>query len=172
MNDFTKEELNYLYELLDDAIHDFNEPDSTYELRYKIQCIMDGHSEQECTPILPHMTFKTIYEPEKLTFENFHDVCSKASGIYKCIKCESNDIDKIFIIKYGLHEWFLCKKCSSKFMYLVRNNNVLEEVPEGYGHWSMTLIKNHKCNHESDGMIYTSNPPKQKCIKCKEFYNE
>jgi len=26
------------------------------------------------------------------------------------------------------------------------------------------------CEHESDGMIYTSNPPQNKCKKCGEFY--
>lgn len=27
-----------------------------------------------------------------------------------------------------------------------------------------------KCQHESDGMCYTSHPPQNKCIKCGEFY--
>ena len=27
-----------------------------------------------------------------------------------------------------------------------------------------------RCEHESDGAIYTSMPPKQKCVKCGEFY--
>lgn len=27
-----------------------------------------------------------------------------------------------------------------------------------------------RCQHESDGMIYASNPPQYKCIKCGEFY--
>jgi len=26
------------------------------------------------------------------------------------------------------------------------------------------------CKHESDGLIYTSNPPQNKCKKCGEFY--
>jgi hypothetical protein len=26
------------------------------------------------------------------------------------------------------------------------------------------------CNHESDGLIYNSNPPQNKCKKCGEFY--
>lgn len=26
------------------------------------------------------------------------------------------------------------------------------------------------CEHEDDGMIYTSNPPQNKCKKCREFY--
>jgi hypothetical protein len=33
-----------------------------------------------------------------------------------------------------------------------------------------SMIDNYKCNHESDGLIYTSNPPKNKCVKCREFY--
>jgi hypothetical protein len=33
-----------------------------------------------------------------------------------------------------------------------------------------SMIDNYHCNHESDGMIYTSNPPKNKCKKCGEFY--
>jgi hypothetical protein len=62
------------------------------------------------------MTIKTIYEPPLLTFENIHDHCSTiATGLYKCIRCESKDIDSLFIIKYGLHHWFLCKKCSITF---------------------------------------------------------
>ncbi len=85
------------------------------------------------------MTFETIYEPEKLTFENFHEVLSKATGIYHCVKCESKDIDTVFRIKHGLHNWLLCKRCSSKFMYLVRNDNVLEDVPMGYGHWTFKI---------------------------------
>jgi hypothetical protein len=28
----------------------------------------------------------------------------------------------------------------------------------------------NRCQHEHDGMIYTSNPPQNKCIKCGEFY--
>jgi hypothetical protein len=27
-----------------------------------------------------------------------------------------------------------------------------------------------KCEHQHDGMIYTSNPPQNKCVKCGEFY--
>ena len=26
------------------------------------------------------------------------------------------------------------------------------------------------CKHESDGLYYTSNPPKLKCVKCGKFY--
>jgi hypothetical protein len=32
-----------------------------------------------------------------------------------------------------------------------------------------SMIDNY-CEHESDGLIYTSNPPKNKCVKCEEFY--
>lgn len=28
----------------------------------------------------------------------------------------------------------------------------------------------NRCQHESDGLIYTSNPPQNKCKKCGEFY--
>ena len=27
-----------------------------------------------------------------------------------------------------------------------------------------------RCQHENDGMVYCSNPPKYKCLKCGEFY--
>ncbi len=27
-----------------------------------------------------------------------------------------------------------------------------------------------RCQHESDGIIYTSNPPQNKCVKCGELY--
>jgi hypothetical protein len=33
-----------------------------------------------------------------------------------------------------------------------------------------SMIDNYKCDHESDGLIYTSNPPQNKCKKCGEFY--
>ncbi len=32
------------------------------------------------------------------------------------------------------------------------------------------MIDNYHCDHESDGLIYTSNPPQNKCKKCGEFY--
>lgn len=31
-------------------------------------------------------------------------------------------------------------------------------------------FKNMKCEHQSDGAIYTSNPPQNKCRICGEFY--
>lgn len=32
------------------------------------------------------------------------------------------------------------------------------------------MIDNYKCEHVSDDMIYCSNPPKNRCTKCKEWY--
>jgi hypothetical protein len=34
----------------------------------------------------------------------------------------------------------------------------------------MVLKDDPQCRHESDGMIYTSNPPQNKCKKCGAFY--
>ena len=87
---------------------------------------------------------ETIYEPPVMTFENIHEHCSTiATGLYRCIKCTSKDIDKLFIIKYGLHHWFLCKKCSSKLLYLVRNDDALKDVDENYGRWEIEFIKHN-----------------------------
>ena len=36
--------------------------------------------------------------------------------MYKCIRCESKDINTLFKIKYGLHDWFLCNACASQFL--------------------------------------------------------
>ena len=41
------------------------------------------------------------------------------------------------------------------------NRNMLNKVER--------MIDNY-CEHVSDGLIYTSNPPKLKCKKCGEFY--
>ncbi len=39
--------------------------------------------------------------------------------------------------------------------------------------WSINpnLVFDGKCKHESDGISRLSNPPKNKCKKCGEFYN-
>jgi hypothetical protein len=37
-------------------------------------------------------------------------------------------------------------------------------------HKIQSMIDNYKCLHESDGLIYTSNPPQNKCEICGEFY--
>lgn len=37
-------------------------------------------------------------------------------------------------------------------------------------HVSYAYFCGEGCHHESDGLIYTNNPPQNKCIKCKEFY--
>ena len=47
MNDFTKEELEHICQFFNIAIEDFREPDSTYELRDKIQSMIDNYPECE-----------------------------------------------------------------------------------------------------------------------------
>ena len=32
------------------------------------------------------------------------------------------------------------------------------------------MTDDNGCHHEHDGMIYTSNPSQNKCVKCGEFY--
>ena len=44
MNNFTKEELKTLHEMLDNACEDYRKPNSTYELRDKIQDLIDNNS--------------------------------------------------------------------------------------------------------------------------------
>jgi len=48
MNDFTKEELSNLHEFLDIACELYSEPDSTFELRDKLQSMIANYSEHEC----------------------------------------------------------------------------------------------------------------------------
>lgn len=43
MNDFTKEELRQIHEILVDVCRQWKEPDSTYELRDKIQSMIDNY---------------------------------------------------------------------------------------------------------------------------------
>jgi hypothetical protein len=45
MNNFTKRELEYLCQFLNIAIEDYQEPDETYELRDKIQSMIDDYPE-------------------------------------------------------------------------------------------------------------------------------
>ncbi len=47
MNDFTKEELNILYDYLDHACDTYQEPDSSYKLKDKIQFMIDNYCEHE-----------------------------------------------------------------------------------------------------------------------------
>ena len=47
MNDFTKEELEYLYQFLTIAIESYQEPGKTYELRDKLQSLIDNYCEHE-----------------------------------------------------------------------------------------------------------------------------
>ena len=47
MNKFTKEELERICQFFNIAIEDYKEPDSTYELRNKIQSMIDNYCEHE-----------------------------------------------------------------------------------------------------------------------------
>lgn len=47
MNDFTKEELEKICQFFNIAIEDFNEPDNTYELRDKIQSMIDNYCDHD-----------------------------------------------------------------------------------------------------------------------------
>ena len=49
MNDFTKDELERICQFFNIAIEDFREPDSTYELRDKIQSLIDNYRDQNCS---------------------------------------------------------------------------------------------------------------------------
>ena len=37
------------------------------------------------------------------------------SNTDKCIRCDLQEIDNMFEIKHGLHDWKLCKNCSIEF---------------------------------------------------------
>jgi predicted kinase len=52
MNEFTKEELNTIDRLLDDACELYREPDETYELRDKVRNMMDNYCEHNAVIIL------------------------------------------------------------------------------------------------------------------------
>lgn len=43
MNDFTKEELQQICQFFNIAIEDFQEPESTYRLRDKVQSMIDNY---------------------------------------------------------------------------------------------------------------------------------
>lgn len=47
MNDFTKDELQYLFEAIDSDIECFNEPEIAYNVRDKIQSMIDSYVERE-----------------------------------------------------------------------------------------------------------------------------
>jgi DNA-directed RNA polymerase subunit RPC12/RpoP len=105
------------------------------ELSEKLEQHISTYCERE-----EKITLKTIYEPPVLTFENIHEHCSTiATGMYRCIRCDSKDIDSDFTIKYGLHHWFLCQACSSKFLYLVKNNDCLSDIKPTYGKWTVDI---------------------------------
>tara|TARA_R110000868_G_C10693842_1_gene748595 strand:+ start:233 stop:508 length:276 start_codon:yes stop_codon:yes gene_type:complete len=65
------------------------------------------------------------------------------------------------------------------FEIQAQKNIRLDDLVETLENISQTLIDIQinqsqddidRCQHEHDGMIYTSNPPQNKCIKCGEFY--
>lgn len=47
MNDFTKHELEYLFEAIDSDIECFNEPEIAYSARDKLQSMIDNYCEHE-----------------------------------------------------------------------------------------------------------------------------
>lgn len=63
MNEFTKEELEYLHETLDTNCSLYYEPDIAYSLRDKLKFMIDNYCEHECNGEV----------------EIFVDTCSKCS---------------------------------------------------------------------------------------------
>lgn len=49
-------------------------------------------------------------------------------------------------------------------------NRMLFELNELQAMMERLQATMKNCKHVSDGMIYTSNPPQNKCVKCREFY--
>ena len=50
------------------------------------------------------------------------------------------------------------------------DNNKLK-LAEKYGSdKAKELINSLPCQHKSDGLLYTSNPPYLKCVKCGKLY--
>ena len=43
------------------------------------------------------------------------DCVPKDNPMYKCIRCDSKDINPAFEIKHGIHNWYLCQLCSRTF---------------------------------------------------------
>lgn len=69
MNDFTKKELNLLLGSLNSNIRMYIEPDNIYELRDKIQSMIDDYSEHECnhkSDGLMYKEFGTRYQSDNL----------------------------------------------------------------------------------------------------------
>jgi hypothetical protein len=48
---------------------------------------------------------------------------NEENPMYKCIRCESKNIDTLFEIKFVLHDWFLCVDCASMFYDWVIDKN-------------------------------------------------
>jgi hypothetical protein len=68
--------------------------------------------------------------------------------------------EQMEFICYQIGDWYLMMK-------------PLLEGQHNLGHMKeklKTMICGEVCYHESDGLIYCSNPPQNKCIKCGDFY--
>jgi hypothetical protein len=80
MNDLTKEELKHIHEILVDACFQWKEPNITYELRDKIQSMIDNYS--EC---------KIMVRNEPRNIEEFIENCSHDWDEFEpnyCVKCK------------------------------------------------------------------------------------
>lgn len=47
MNDFTKEEIQYIFDNVDNNIECFNEPAIAYKIRHKLKSMIDNYCEHE-----------------------------------------------------------------------------------------------------------------------------
>ncbi len=74
-----------------------------------------------------------------------------------------------FSIKETILE--VLRKCESAYC---TDEEIAEEIKEAFAiklRLKQVETKSFEgCIHENDGMIYTSNPPQNKCKKCGEFY--
>lgn len=61
----------------------------------------------------------------------------------KCNRCKSTDIDDLFEIKYGLHNWFLCNSCSSEFFEWV-----VDKKSDLGCKWSKEYFKRKYCGYD------------------------
>lgn len=95
MNDFTKEELEELDAMLNRHMFDAINKRIANILHKKLQYMIDNY----CEPM------------------------NKDNPMYKCIRCDSKEIDEYYEIKNGLHNWFLCVECSLQFSDWVRDKH-------------------------------------------------
>ncbi len=97
---------------------------------------------------LPVSTGGRAYEPE------YCNVSGAKLG--KREECDHPDKTKQWIFGYGW-EFRHCDKCDSDQW---QANTAI----------GVSCFSPNECQHESDGLCYTSYPPQNKCIKCGEFY--